>query len=124
MKKYYYSIGEVCNLLDLKPYIIRYWETEFRQLNPHRTKGRNRRYTAEQIEMLRIIKDLLYIQKFTIKGVKKKLSQLKHNEKYKSPMKVKAINEELKKELIYQLRELKKTLTGLSDENNGNREEI
>ncbi len=111
MKKYYYTIGEVCNLLDLKPHVIRYWESEFRQLKPSRTKGRNRRYSPQQIETLKIIKDLLYIQKFTIKGVKKKLSQIKSNEKYNTPIKVKAINEELRNELICCLTELKKILS-------------
>jgi len=112
MKKYYYTIGEVCNLLDLKPHVLRYWETEFRQLNPYRTKGRSRRYTEEQIEILKVIKDLLYIQKFTIKGVKKKLSQIKYNEKFKSkePVEVKAINDQYKQELVAYLKELKKLL--------------
>jgi len=118
MKKYYYTIGEVCNLLDLKPHVIRYWETEFRQLNPSRTKGRSRRYTAEQIEILRVIKDLLYIQKFTIKGVKNRLSQIKYNEKYRGPVKVKAINEELKEEMISTLSELKNLLTEISSLDN------
>ncbi len=118
MKKYYYTIGEVCNLLDLKPHVIRYWETEFRQLNPSRTKGRSRRYTAEQIEILRVIKDLLYIQKFTIKGVKNRLSQIKYNEKYRGPVKVKAINEELKEEIISTLSELKNLLTEISSLDN------
>ncbi|MBW6516098.1 MAG: MerR family transcriptional regulator [Candidatus Cloacimonetes bacterium] len=110
MKKYYYTIGEVCNLLDLKPHVLRYWESEFRQLNPHRTQGGSRRYTTEQIELIKIIKDLLYIQKFTIKGVKKKLSQIKYNEKYKSPVKVKAMNDEYKEELVTYLQDLKSLL--------------
>lgn len=111
MKKYYYTIGEVCNLLDLKPYVIRYWETEFRQLNPHRTKGHSRRYSSDQVEMIRLIKDLLYVQKFTIKGVKKKLSQIKYNEKFKGSVKVKAINDEFRHELINTLNELKRLLS-------------
>lgn len=117
MKKYYYTIGEVCNLLDLKPHVIRYWETEFRQLNPSRLKGRNRRYSPEQIDLLRIIKDLLYVQRFTIKGVKKKLSQIQSNEKYKAPAKIKAINEEFKQELIFCLTELKQMLEKGTDHN-------
>jgi DNA-binding transcriptional MerR regulator len=116
MKKYYYTIGEVCNLLDLKPHVIRYWETEFRQLNPHRTKGHSRRYSPEQIELLKMVKDLLYIQKFTIKGVKKKLSQLRTNEKYKTPVKIKAINEDFRQELISCLTELKLILKNQNNE--------
>jgi DNA-binding transcriptional MerR regulator len=73
MKKYYYTIGEVSNLLDLKPYVIRYWETEFPQLRPRKEHGRNRQYTEEHIELLRKIKDMLYTQKFTIDGARQKL---------------------------------------------------
>jgi len=75
MSKYYYTIGEVSNLLDLKPYVIRYWETEFPQLKPHKGHGRNRQYTEENIELLRKIKHMLYEQKFTIEGARQKLKQ-------------------------------------------------
>ena len=110
MTKYYYTIGEVCNLLDLKPHIIRYWESEFKQLNPARTKGHSRRYTPEQIDLLKAIRDLLYIQKFTIKGVKNRLTQIQSSSKYKQPLKIEAINPELKKRLIDELSELKDIL--------------
>ncbi len=73
MSKYYYTIGEVSNLLDLKPYVIRYWETEFPQLKPRKDHGRNRQFTEEHIELLRKIKDMLYNQKFTIDGARQKL---------------------------------------------------
>ncbi len=112
MKKHYYSIGEVCNLLELKPYIIRYWETEFKQLKPHRTRGQSRRYSPEQIEMLKYIKDLLYIQKFSIKGVKNKLAQLATNKKYNYKKNIGAINPERKQELIEELMKLKRILQG------------
>ncbi|HHV36762.1 MAG TPA: MerR family transcriptional regulator [Candidatus Cloacimonetes bacterium] len=72
MSKHYYTIGEVSNLLDLKPHVIRYWEKEIPAIRPKRS-GRDRRYTLEQIETLKIIKDLLYNQRFTIKGAKQKL---------------------------------------------------
>ena len=75
MKKYYYTIGEVSNLLDLKPYVIRYWETEFPQLKPRKGQHRNRQFTDENIDLLRRIKDMLYNQKFTIDGARQKLKQ-------------------------------------------------
>ncbi|MFO7660487.1 MAG: MerR family transcriptional regulator [Candidatus Cloacimonadaceae bacterium] len=77
MSKFYYTIGEVSNLLDLKPYVIRYWETEFPQLKPRKDHGRNRQFTEEHIELLRKIKDMLYNQKFTIDGARQKLKQEK-----------------------------------------------
>lgn len=77
MKKFYYTIGEVSNLLDIKPYVIRYWETEFHQLKPRKENGRNRQFTEEHIELLKRIKDMLYNQKFTIDGARQKLKQVK-----------------------------------------------
>ena len=71
--KYYYTIGEVSNLIDVKPYVIRYWETEFVQLRPRKGKGRIRKYTEEQIQLLKKIKYMLYEQRFTIEGARQKL---------------------------------------------------
>jgi DNA-binding transcriptional MerR regulator len=81
MKKYYYTIGEVSRLLDLKQHVIRYWETEFPQLHPRKEKGRNRRYSEENIEILRKIKDMLYEQRYTIDGARLKLNQQQQNKK-------------------------------------------
>jgi DNA-binding transcriptional MerR regulator len=75
MNKFYYTIGEVSNLLELKPYVIRFWETEFPQLKPRKDKRRNRQFSEEQIELLRKIKDMLYTQKFTIDGARQRLKQ-------------------------------------------------
>ena len=75
MSKFYYTIGEVSNLLDVKPYVIRYWETEFHQLKPRKDHGRNRQFTEEHIELLKRIKDMLYNQKFTIEGARQKLKR-------------------------------------------------
>ena len=80
MKKFYYTIGEVSNLLDIKPYVIRYWETEFPQLKPRKENGRNRQFTEEHIELLKRIKDMLYTQKFTIDGARQKLKQMKKSQ--------------------------------------------
>ncbi|MCB5231221.1 MAG: MerR family transcriptional regulator [Candidatus Cloacimonas sp.] len=113
MKKYYYTMGEVCNLLDLKPHIIRYWETEFRQLKPKRNKGANRQYSEQQIELLKVIKDMLYIQNYTIKGVKKRLNQMQSNEKYKKPLKILAMNEEMRSYIITEISETKAMLDQL-----------
>lgn len=110
MVKHYYSIGEVCNLLDLKPHVIRYWESEFPVLRPKRTTGYTRHYTSEKIELLRRVKDLLYVQKYTVKGVKKKLSAMTSEDKYKSHGKRSIINDDLKKTLIKQLADIRDEL--------------
>ncbi len=71
--KYYYTMREVCNILDVKAHVLRFWETQFPQLNPQRKKGSNRRYTQKDIQLLKKIQYLLYEKKFTIKGAKKAL---------------------------------------------------
>ncbi|MCH7763525.1 MAG: MerR family transcriptional regulator [Candidatus Marinimicrobia bacterium] len=77
IKKLYYSIGEVSQLTGLKPYVLRYWETEFKQLSPPKNRAGNRTYRQKDIDTILLIKDLLYTRKFTIKGAK---SQLKTSE--------------------------------------------
>ncbi|MFQ6678229.1 MAG: MerR family transcriptional regulator [Fidelibacterota bacterium] len=74
IKKLYYSIGEVSAITGLKPYVLRYWETEFRQISPPKNRAGNRTYRQKDIDSILLIKDLLYNRKFTIKGAKNQLS--------------------------------------------------
>ncbi|PKN80647.1 MAG: MerR family transcriptional regulator [Candidatus Cloacimonetes bacterium HGW-Cloacimonetes-1] len=90
MTKYYYTIGEVSNLIDIKPYVIRYWETEFHQLRPRKSKGRIRKYDEEQILLLKKIKDMLYTQRFTIEGARQKLKAEKSSGKPAEPISITA----------------------------------
>ena len=73
MKKYFYTIGEVSKLLNEKPYVIRYWESEFSFLRPRKDEGRIRKYSEENIQLLRRIQDMLHNQRFTIEGARQKL---------------------------------------------------
>lgn len=73
MKKHFYTIGEVSNLLDLRPSVIRFWETEFSFLRPRREERRIRKYDQDTILLLQRIKDMLYNQRFTIEGARQKL---------------------------------------------------
>ena len=70
VKKLYYSIGEVSEMIDLKSYVLRYWETEFNQLKPPKNRAGNRTYRQKDIEIILNIKDLLYKKKFTIDGAR------------------------------------------------------
>ena len=70
IKKLYYSIGEVAKLTSLKAYVLRYWETEFKQLNPPKNRAGNRTYRQKGIDIILEIKDLLYKKKFTIDGAR------------------------------------------------------
>jgi DNA-binding transcriptional MerR regulator len=77
--KLYYSITEVSELTDVKPHVLRYWETEFKALRPKKNRAGNRTYRAGDIELIRLIKRLLYDEGFTIAGAKKKVIQSKAN---------------------------------------------
>ena len=70
IKKLYYSIGEVSKIVKLKSYVLRYWETEFKQLSPPKNRAGNRTYRQKDIDIILEIKDLLYNKKFTIEGAR------------------------------------------------------
>ncbi len=72
-KQLYYKIGEACKLLDIQPYVLRYWETEFPELSPSKSRSGQRVYGAKELELIRRIKELLYDEGFTIAGAKKRL---------------------------------------------------
>ncbi|MDH3524318.1 MAG: MerR family transcriptional regulator [Acidobacteriota bacterium] len=72
-EKLYYKIGEACKMLDIQPYVLRYWETEFPVLNPSKSKSGQRVYDEDDFALIRRIKELLYEEGFTIAGAKKKL---------------------------------------------------
>ena len=75
-KKAYYSISEVCRFTSLEPHVLRYWESEFPQLRPKKNRAGNRAYREKDIILIKNIKHLLYDEKFTISGARKKLSEL------------------------------------------------
>ena len=76
-EKAYFRIGEVSKILDVEPYVIRFWETEFRTVKPVRTKTAQRLYRKNDVQELLKIRDLLYFQRFTIDGAKKQLSKMR-----------------------------------------------
>lgn len=76
-EKQYFKIGEVSEILDVEPYVLRYWESEFKILKPTRTRAKQRLYHKKDLELLMEIKHLLYDEKFTIAGAKKRLQEMK-----------------------------------------------
>ena len=78
-EKAYFRIGEVSKILNVEPYVIRYWETEFKTVNPVRTKTAQRLYRKKDVQELLTIKNLLYAQRFTIDGAKKQLCKMRGN---------------------------------------------
>ena len=71
----FFSIGEVCALTDLKPHVLRYWESQFRFLNPAKNRSGNRVYKAREVELILLVKHLLYTEKYTIEGARHRVEQ-------------------------------------------------
>ena len=76
-EKLYYKIGEVSEITGIEPYVLRYWESEFKIVSPSRTHSKQRLYRKKDLELILEIKKLLYEEKFTIAGAKKKLQKTK-----------------------------------------------
>ncbi len=70
--KLFYKIGEISDIADVEPHVLRYWESEFSFLKPRKNKTGQRVYTRKDLEIVLQIKGLLYKEKYTIAGVKKK----------------------------------------------------
>ncbi len=71
----FFSIGEVCELTGLKAHVLRYWESQFRFLNPAKNRSGNRVYQRKEIELVLLVKHLLYTEKYTIDGARQKLNE-------------------------------------------------
>lgn len=80
-EKVYYRIGEVSKILDVEPYVLRFWEKEFDSIKPIKSRKGHRLYRRKDIENLLQIKKLLYENGFTINGAKRKLKDLMNQEK-------------------------------------------
>ncbi|MDH5526604.1 MAG: MerR family transcriptional regulator [Nitrospirota bacterium] len=72
--KLFFRIGEVAKLAGVQPYVLRYWETEFPELAPHKGAGGQRRYERADVELVLTIRDMLHKQGFTIAGARRKLA--------------------------------------------------
>jgi DNA-binding transcriptional MerR regulator len=77
VKKEYYSISEVADLVGLPAHVLRYWETQFSVLNPSKNRSGNRVYQRKEIRLIMLVKQLLYDEKYTVEGAKQKLEQLR-----------------------------------------------
>ena len=72
--KRYFTIGEVSELCDVKPHVLRYWEQEFPQLKPVKRRGNRRYYQRQDVMIIRTIRSLLYEQGYTIGGARLQLT--------------------------------------------------
>lgn len=103
--KKYFAIGEVSELCDVKPHVLRYWEQEFEQLAPVKRRGNRRYYQHHDVLMIRQIRSLLYEQGFTIGGARQKLSaenSTEENTRYKQVL----------RQMIQELEDVSSVLSG------------
>jgi len=75
-EKRYYRIGEVSRITGVKPYVLRYWETEFKWMVPQKSRSKQRLYRQRDIDTILLIRKLLHEQRYTIAGARKKLREM------------------------------------------------
>jgi len=107
----FFSIGEVCQLTDLKPHVLRYWESQFRFLNPAKNRSGNRVYQRREIELIMLVKHLLYTEKYTIEGARTKIEQYRRSGELK-PEARRALASETIKDLRAELKAVLALLDG------------
>lgn len=108
--KEYYAISEVCELVGLKPHVLRYWETQFQVLNPSKNRSGNRVYQRKEIRLILLVKHLLYEEKYTVEGAKQKIEQIRRGGKLRE-VTTNALDAETIALLQTELRQLVKILT-------------
>lgn len=103
--KLYFKIGEVSHIVGVEPHVLRYWESEFKEIKPYRPPSGQRLYRKSDLELVKKIKRLLYQEGYTIAGARKALSQGNKEQLEidfsKEPSEERQLLAELKKELLY-----------------------
>lgn len=84
----YYRIGEVSRITGIKPHVLRYWESEFKVIRPHKGVSLQRLYRRKDLDLILKIKKLLYEEGFTISGAKKKIRDLERIENRKPKLRL------------------------------------
>jgi DNA-binding transcriptional MerR regulator len=80
-EKTYFRIGEVAKLVAIEPYVLRFWETEFKTMVPPKSRSKQRMYRRKDLETILVVKHLLYSERFTIEGARKRLVELQRAQK-------------------------------------------
>lgn len=115
--KLYFKIGEVAEITGVKPYVLRYWESEFKMVSPSKSRSRQRLYRKSDVELIFSIKELLYEERYTINGARKKLKEMGYGKSAPQAVQpelqfseAKADARSLLEEVIQDLKEIKKLL--------------
>ncbi|GAB5548875.1 MAG: MerR family transcriptional regulator [Sandaracinaceae bacterium] len=77
--KLFFRIGEVADIVGVKPHVLRYWESEFNALKPMKTRGSHRQYRRRDVELAMLIKQLVHDEGYTIAGARKRMRELGHD---------------------------------------------
>jgi DNA-binding transcriptional MerR regulator len=105
----FFSISEVCALTDLRPHVLRYWESQFRLLRPSKNRSGNRVYKSREVELILLVKHLLYTEKYTIEGARQRLEAYRRNGELRAAAR-QALSHETVRELRQRIEEILKTL--------------
>jgi len=110
--KLYFKIGEVSTITGVEPYVLRYWESEFKAIKPSRTQSKQRIYRRKDVELILEIKKILYEEKFTIAGARKRLQKVKSqdNKQLNFDFTVKKDHQKILGEIKEELKALRKLL--------------
>jgi len=98
-KKLYYSISDVTKITGVEPHVLRYWETEFKELKPRKSNSGKRLYRERDIDILLVIRHLLYEDRFTTEGAQKRLSRMSDGSGLKTADELNITLQDLKKGL-------------------------
>lgn len=110
--KLFFKIGEVADIVGVKPHALRYWETEFAALRPKKTRGAHRQYSRKDVELAMLIKRMLHDEGYTIPGARKKLRAMGRHQRSSPPEPRAAREVGLRAELLG----LRQQLSGLLEE--------
>ncbi|MGB5810281.1 MAG: MerR family transcriptional regulator [Polyangiales bacterium] len=83
--KLFFKIGEVADIVGVKPHALRYWETEFPALRPKKTRGAHRQYSRKDVELAMLIRQLLHDEGYTIPGARKRIRDLGRHQRSSPP---------------------------------------
>ena len=107
----FFSIGDVCALTDLKPHVLRYWESQFRFLNPAKNRSGNRVYQRREVELIMLVKHLLYTEKYTIDGARERIEEQRRAGSLRAEARA-ALDVQMIRDLEHQLQSIVRVLDG------------
>jgi DNA-binding transcriptional MerR regulator len=117
----FFSIGDVCTLTDLKPHVLRYWESQFKFLHPAKNRSGNRVYQRREIELIMLVKQLLYTEKYTIDGARQKIDEYRKSGELRSVARA-ALDSQAVETMETELRAILAILNGQPEESTGSAE--